>query len=82
MFRIRMHRYFRRNENARTIEAYMRACSVGDWFVLYQMSKSCNSTFFMDFLVTLARYTNNFYLMLTVYKAKTMCRIGSNTFIS
>lgn len=34
-------------------------CKLGDWFVLYQMSKNLNRPFFMDFLTTLSvRYSD------------------------
>ncbi len=55
MLNLRMHRYFKRNENMVKIKSYVMTCSRGDWFVLYQLSKNLNRPFFMDFLVTLAR---------------------------
>ena len=48
-------RYFKHNENAMKVKAYINLCSRGDWFVLYQLSKNLNRPFFMDFLVTLAK---------------------------
>ena len=33
----------------------MKACSIGDWFVLYQMSKNLNKRFFHEFLISLSR---------------------------
>jgi hypothetical protein len=33
---------------------YLDGCTIGDWFVLYQMSKNLNRRFFYDFLLTLA----------------------------
>ena len=55
MLNLRMHRYFKRNENIDKVKQYIYVCSRGDWFVLYQLSKNLNRPFFMDFLVTLCR---------------------------
>ena len=52
---LRMHRYFKHSENTENVRSYVRKCSRGDWFVLYQLSKNLNRPFFMDFLVTLTR---------------------------
>ena len=56
MLNLRMHRFFKRNENMTKVKCYINDCSRGDWFVLYQLSKNLNRPFFMDFLVTLARW--------------------------
>ena len=48
-----MNRYFRRSHKIIKIENYLNNCSLGDWFVLYQLSKNLNRPFFMDFLTTL-----------------------------
>ena len=37
------------------MEIYIRAIKIGDWFVLYQMSKNLNRRFFYDFLLALAK---------------------------
>ena len=50
-----VYRYFKHNENALKVKAYIELCSRGDWFVLYQLSKNLNRPFFMDFLVTLSK---------------------------
>ena len=36
------------------IRHYITNCSIGDWFVLYQMSKNLNKRFFAEFLALLA----------------------------
>lgn len=36
------------------IEKFIRSCKLGDWFVLYQLSKNLNRPFFMDFLTHLS----------------------------
>ena len=41
-----MNRYFRRSHKIIKIENYLNNCSLGDWFVLYQLSKNSNSYFF------------------------------------
>ncbi len=53
--KMKMHRYFKHNENIERVKAYILACSVGDWFVLYQMSKNLNRRFFHQFLITLSK---------------------------
>jgi len=50
----RMNRYFRRSNKTKKIEEYLRTCKLGDWFVLYQLSKNLNRSFFMDFLSELS----------------------------
>ena len=37
------------------LERYIRTIKIGDWFVLYQMSKNLNRRFFYDFLLELAK---------------------------
>ena len=36
------------------VKIYIRNCSIGNWFVLYQMGKNMNKVMFVDFLVKLA----------------------------
>ena len=51
-------RYLSKNKHVRHIQHYVATCSIGDWFVLYQMSKNLNRPFFMDFLTQLSvRYS-------------------------
>ena len=50
-----MVRYFKRSKNLDVLEAYIRDIKIGDWFVLYQMSKNLNRRFFYDFLIKLAK---------------------------
>ena len=38
-----------------SLENYIRTVKIGDWFVLYQMSKNLNRRFFYDFLLALAQ---------------------------
>merc|ERR1719422_1534209 len=59
LINLRMNRYFRRSHKIIKIENYLNNCSLGDWFVLYQLSKNLNRPFFMDFLTTLSvRYAH------------------------
>jgi hypothetical protein len=51
----KMHRYFRKNENLGAIKEYITKCTIGDWFVLYQMSKNLNRRFFYEFLIRLSK---------------------------
>lgn len=56
LMKVKMHRYFKRNDNLDQIQDYIiKDCTIGDWFVLYQMSKTLNKRFFHDFLIQLAK---------------------------
>ena len=37
------------------LREYITSVKIGDWFVLYQMSKNLNRRFFYDFLINLAK---------------------------
>ena len=54
LINMRMNRYFKRSHRTVKIEHYLSKCRLGDWFVLYQLSKNLNRPFFMDFLTTLS----------------------------
>ncbi|QQP55787.1 Innexin, partial [Caligus rogercresseyi] len=58
LFRMRLNRYFKNNNQSQKIEEFMYKCSIGDWFILYQLSKNINRGFFMDFLQCLVRQIN------------------------
>eukprot|EP00092_Neocalanus_flemingeri_P092866 GFUD01117948.1.p1 GENE.GFUD01117948.1~~GFUD01117948.1.p1 ORF type:complete len:119 (+),score=46.92 GFUD01117948.1:2-358(+) len=49
-----MHHYLSNNKHAKHIEHYVVNCSIGDWFVLYQMNKNMNKRFFAEFLALLS----------------------------
>ena len=49
-----MNRYFKRSAKIVKIENYLNNAKLGDWFVLYQLSKNLNRPFFMDFLTVLS----------------------------
>merc|ERR1712106_957315 len=53
--KLRMHRYFKKCENTENIKSYLGECSIGDWFVLYQMSKNMNRRLFFMFVTKLAK---------------------------
>ena len=38
----KIRRYFKKEENDEHIIQYFRDCSIGDWLVLYQMSRNMN----------------------------------------
>ena len=48
----------------------MKGCSIGDWFVLYQMSKNLNKRFFHDFLISLSREVKELNKELQIKKPK------------
>ena len=54
MINLRMNRYFRRTKKLDRIENYIKQSKLGDWFVLYQLSKNLNRPFFMDLLTKLS----------------------------
>jgi len=59
LLNMRMNRYFRKSKRISKIETFIRQSKLGDWFVLYQLSKNLNRPFFVDFLTHLSiRYTD------------------------
>lgn len=55
LMKMKMHRYFKRDEKIDAIKSYVMKCKIGDWFVLYQMSKNLNKKLFYDFLIHLSK---------------------------
>ena len=53
LFEVKMHMYFDTSGDGAKIRNYIRNSSIGDWFVLYQMSKSINKKLFLLFLAGL-----------------------------
>merc|ERR1711894_82834 len=53
LLNMRMNRYFRKSKRITKIEIFIKQCKLGDWFVLYQLSKNLNRPFFVDFLTKL-----------------------------
>ena len=58
LIRWKIRRYFKKDENDRHIEHYIEHCSLGDWLVLYQMSRNMNKRFFADFISVLSKTVN------------------------
>eukprot|EP00095_Tigriopus_kingsejongensis_P002119 snap_masked-scaffold447_size167621-processed-gene-0.10 protein:Tk02119 transcript:snap_masked-scaffold447_size167621-processed-gene-0.10-mRNA-1 annotation:"innexin inx2-like" len=54
LLKFKMYRYFKDDDNLLRIEEYVHACTIGDWFVLYQMSQNLNRRFFYKFLIQLS----------------------------
>ena len=52
--KMKMSRYFKNNAHNKHIQHYIYHCSIGDWFVLYQMSKNLNKRYFAEFLALVA----------------------------
>ena len=48
----RISRYFKTDANLRHVEHYAKHCSIGDWFVLYQMSRNMNTRYWVTHLLT------------------------------
>ena len=55
-----LFRYFKKTKNRELIKEYIKSITIGDWFVLYQMSKNLNKRFFYDFLIELANENSNY----------------------
>lgn len=58
LMKMMMHRYLTNNKQTAHIQHYIMNCSIGDWFVLYQMSKNTNKRFFAEFLALLSLKVN------------------------
>ena len=58
LMKMRLKRYLKINAHAKHIQYYILHCSIGDWFVLYQMSKNLNKRFFAEFITVLALTVN------------------------
>ncbi len=58
VMRARIGRYFKTDAAMRHVEHYTKRAPIGDWFVLYQMSRNMNTRFFAEFLVVLSRQVN------------------------
>ena len=56
--KVKIHRYFETNASTVHIQHYILNCSIGDWFVLYQMSRNLNRKFFADFITVLSKRVN------------------------
>ena len=54
LLKLKMARYFKNNAHIKHIQHYIYHCSIGDWFVLYQMSKNLNKRYFAEFIALLA----------------------------
>lgn len=54
LIKMKMSKYFKNNAHMKHILHFIENCSIGDWFVLYQMSKNLNKRFFAEFLALLA----------------------------
>ena len=47
---LKMRLDFDASPDGDNVKDFIRGSAIGDWFVLYQMSKNLNRSFFMDFL--------------------------------
>ena len=54
MMKIMMYKYLTHNKHTKHIQHYIKNCSIGDWFVLYQMNRNMNKKFFAEFLALLS----------------------------
>lgn len=58
LMKVQMHRFLSSNRHAKHIQHYVLHCSIGDWFVLYQMNKQMNKRFFSEFLALVSIKVN------------------------
>ena len=57
---LRLHRYLKKSSKLEYIRTYILECKLGDWFVMYQLSKNLNRPFFIDFLTAISvKYVKN-----------------------
>ena len=57
---LRLHRYLKKSCKLEYIRTYILECKLGDWFVMYQLSKNLNRPFFIDFLTAISvKYVKN-----------------------
>ena len=54
LMKFEMDQYITNNKQQQQIEHYVTNCSIGDWFVLYQMNKNMNKRFFAEFVAALS----------------------------
>lgn len=54
LVKFNLSKYFKNNAHVKHIRHYLINCSIGDWYVLYQMSKNLNQRFFAEYLTVLA----------------------------
>ena len=52
-----------------TIKGYLRGFEIGDWFLLYQISKNMNKHFFSEFIKTVSKNPPNEEMPLTDVEA-------------
>jgi len=58
MMKMTMYKYLSNNKQIKHIKHYLRNCSIGDWFLLYQMNKNMNKKFFAEFLALMSLKVN------------------------
>jgi len=54
LINVRLYRFFQISSKADRIEKFIRQSKLGDWFILYQLSKNLHRPFFMDFVTDLS----------------------------
>jgi len=58
LMKMMMFKYLTNNKHTKHIQHYIKNCSIGDWFVLYQMNKNMNKRFFAEFIALLSLKVN------------------------
>merc|ERR1711970_1455307 len=54
LIKLRLNVYLKTNPKRECIESFLRQCRIGDWFVLYQLSKNMRRPFFMSIITSLS----------------------------
>ena len=54
LLKSQMDRHFKNNAHMNRIKYFLLNCSIGNWYVLYQMSKNINPRLFCEFMTVLA----------------------------
>lgn len=55
---MKLGHFIKANTHKKHVMHYINSCSLGDWFVLYQLSKNVNNRFFGEFLTLVALTIN------------------------
>ena len=58
LMKSQMERYFKKNAHLDRIKYYLLNCSIGNWYILYQISKNINPRLFAEFITVLAETIN------------------------
>ena len=83
LMKSQMERYFKKNAHLDRIKYYLLNCSIGNWYILYQISKNINPRLFAEFITVLAETINPDPTIENeepeIYFSSEVCRSGLKT---